>query len=140
MFCSRGNQPEQLLSGCRPLQEPLQYCDKGMKNTRTPQQKVVEIPEEAISKPASSTLNLRDMKGNTRKLSELKGKAVIVGLHCLSECRFCHTQLYVATLYDKYAAQGLEIYQVFSGYEASTDTDNLPTIYLGFVQWNFIRL
>ena len=28
-FCSRGNQPKQLLSGCRPLQEPLQYCDKG---------------------------------------------------------------------------------------------------------------
>jgi len=61
---------------------------KGMKNTRTPQQKVVEIPEEAISETGIIDINLRDMKGNTRKLSELKGKAVIVDFTVYQSCRF----------------------------------------------------
>ena len=62
-----------------------------MKNTRTPQQKVVEIPEEAISETGIIDINLRDMKGNTRKLSETEGQGCYCGLHCLSECRFCYT-------------------------------------------------
>ena len=77
---------------------------KGMKNTRTPQQKVVEIPEEAISETGIIDINLRDMKGNTRKLREL---------------------------YNKYAGQGLEIYQVSLDADEhywKTTADNLPWI------------
>lgn len=50
---------------------------KGMKNTRAPQQKVVELPTEAVSETGIIDINLRDMKGNMHKLSDLKGKAVI---------------------------------------------------------------
>ena len=51
---------------------------KGMKNTRAPQQKVVELPTEAVSETGIIDINLRDMKGNMHKLSDLKGKAVIL--------------------------------------------------------------
>ena len=51
---------------------------KGMKNTRAPQQKVVELPTEAVSETGIIDINLRDMKGNVHKLSDLKGKAVIL--------------------------------------------------------------
>ena len=44
---------------------------KGMKNTRTPQQKVLEVPEESIKETGVIDIALRDMKGNIRKLSEL---------------------------------------------------------------------
>ena len=85
---------------------------KGMKNTRTPQQKVVEIPEEAISETGIIDINLRDMKGNTRKLSELKGKAVIVDFTVYQSAVSATHNYMLRDLYDKYAAQGLEIYQV----------------------------
>ena len=83
-----------------------------MKNTRTPQQKVVEIPEEAISETGIIDINLRDMKGNTRKLSELKGKAVIVDFTVYQSAVSATHNYMLRDLYDKYAAQGLEIYQV----------------------------
>ena len=72
------------------------------------------------------------MKGNTRKLSELKGKAVIVDFTVYQSAVSATHNYMLRDLYDKYAAQGLEIYQV------SLDADEhywkqLPTIYLGFV-------
>ena len=104
---------------------------KGMKNTRTPQQKVVEIPEEGISEPGSIDINLRDMKGNTRKLSELKGKAVIVDFTVYQSAVSATHNYMLRDLYDKYAAQGLEIYQVSLDADEhywKTTADNLPWI------------
>ena len=51
---------------------------KGMKNTRTPQQKTIEIPEEKIAETGVIDIALRDMKGNIRKLTDLKGKVVLL--------------------------------------------------------------
>ena len=104
---------------------------KGMKNTRTPQQKVVEIPEEAISETGIIDINLRDMKGNTRKLSELKGKAVIVDFTVYQSAVSATHNYMLRDLYDKYAAQGLEIYQVSLDADEhywKTTADNLPWI------------
>ena len=104
---------------------------KGMKNTRTPQQKVVEIPEEAISETGIIDINLRDMKGNTRKLSELKGKAVIVDFTVYQSAVSATHNYMLRDVYDKYAAQGLEIYQVSLDADEhywKTTADNLPWI------------
>ena len=104
---------------------------KRKKNTRTPQQKVVEIPEEAISETGIIDINLRDMKGNTRKLSELKGKAVIVDFTVYQSAVSATHNYMLRDLYDKYAAQGLEIYQVSLDADEhywKTTADNLPWI------------
>ena len=95
------------------------------------QQKVVEIPEEAISETGIIDINLRDMKGNTRKLSELKGKAVIVDFTVYQSAVSATHNYMLRDLYDKYAAQGLEIYQVSLDADEhywKTTADNLPWI------------
>lgn len=104
---------------------------KGMKNTRTPQQKVVEIPEEAVSETGIIDINLRDMKGNMRKLSDLKGKAVILDFTIYQSAVSATHNYMLRDLYDKYAGQGLEIYQVSLDADEhywKTTADNLPWV------------
>ena len=104
---------------------------KGMKNTRTPQQKVLDIPEEVVSETGVIDISLRDMKGNVRKLSELKGKAVILDFTIYQSAVSATHNYMLRDLYDKYAAQGLEIYQVSLDADEhywKTTADNLPWI------------
>lgn len=104
---------------------------KGMKNTRTPQQKVMELPEEVVSEIGIIDINLRDMKGNMHKLSELKGKAVILDFTIYQSAVSPAHNYMLRDLYDKYAAQGLEIYQVSLDADEhywKTTADNLPWI------------
>ena len=142
---------------------------KGMKNTRTPQQKVVEIPEEAISETGIIDINLRDMKGNTRKLSELKGKAVIVDFTVYQSAVSATHNYMLRDLYDTLLLWTSLFIRVpfllhiiiccatcttsmpprdwksirFLWMQTSTIGKQLPTIYLGFVcatAMEFIRL
>lgn len=104
---------------------------KGMKNTRTPQEKVVEIPEDAISETGVIDISLRDMKGNVHKLSELKGKAVILDFTIYQNAVSATHNYMLRDLYDKYSARGLEIYQVSLDADEhywKTTADNLPWI------------
>lgn len=104
---------------------------KGMKNTRTPQQKVVELPQEAVSETGIIDINLRDMKGNMRKLSELKGKAIILDFTIYQSAVSAAHNYMLRNLYDKYAGQGLEIYQVSLDADEhywKTTADNLPWV------------
>lgn len=104
---------------------------KGMKNTRTPQQKVLEIPEDAISETGVIDIALRDIKGNVRKLSELKGKAVILDFTIYQSAVSASHNYMLRDLYDKYASQGLEVYQVSLDADEhfwKTTTDNLPWV------------
>lgn len=104
---------------------------KGMKNTRPPQQKVVEIPEEVISETGIIDINLRDMKGNVHKLSDLKGKAVILDFTIYQTAVSAAHNYMLRDLYDKYTAQGLQIYQVSLDADEhywKTTADNLPWI------------
>lgn len=104
---------------------------KGMKNTRTPQQKVLEIPEDAVSETGVIDINLRDIKGNVRKLSELKGKAVLLDFTIYQSATSASHNYMLRDLYDKYAGQGLEIYQISLDADEhfwKTTTDNLPWI------------
>lgn len=104
---------------------------KGMQNTRTPQQKVLDIPEEKITETGVIDINLRDMKGAAHKLTDLKGKAVILDFTVYQSAVSATHNYMLRDLYDKYAAQGLEIYQVSLDADEhywKTTADNLPWI------------
>ena len=104
---------------------------KGMNNTRRPQQKVLDLPEEAVSETSIIDINLRDLKGNVRKLTDLKGKAVILDFTIYQTAVSASHNYLLSDLYQKYASQGLEIYQVSLDADEhywKTVADNLPWI------------
>lgn len=104
---------------------------KGMKNTREPQQQTVEIPEGMIVETGIIDLALRDMKGNVHKLSDLKGKVVLLDFTIYQTAVSAPHNVMLNALYEKYASKGLEIYQVsFDANEHywKTVADNLPWI------------
>ena len=55
---------------------------KGMKNTRQPQAKAADIPQEKIVETGIIDIALRDIKGNVRKLADLKGIVADTYLNC----------------------------------------------------------
>ena len=57
-------------------------------------------------------LSLRDNKGKERKLSDLKGKVVLLDFHVFATENSPARILLLRELYNKYHAEGLEIYQV----------------------------
>lgn len=104
---------------------------KGMKNTRIPQQKTIELPQEKIAETGVIDIALRDMKGNIRKLTDLKGKVVLLDFTVYQNAVAAPHNLMLRDLYNKYAADGLEIYQVSLDADEhfwKTSADNLPWI------------
>ena len=105
---------------------------KGMKNTRTPQQQTVELPDEVqVTETGVIDINLRDMKGNAHKLTDLKGKVVILDFTVYQSAVSASHNYMLRDLYDKYASRGLEIYQVSLDADEhywKTTADNLPWI------------
>lgn len=104
---------------------------KGMKNTRAPRQKTVEISEDKINEAGIIDIALKDVKGNVRKLSELKGKVVLLDFTVYQSAVSTPHNFMLRDLYDKYSNQGLEIYQV--SFDADehfwrTAADNLPWV------------
>ena len=85
---------------------------KGMKNTRAPRQEVVEIPEEVVQETGVIDIDLRDLRGTSHKLTDLKGKVVLLDFTVYQSAVSASHNYMLRDLYDKYAAQGLEIYQV----------------------------
>ena len=86
---------------------------KGMKNTRTPQQTV------------------RDLRGAAHKLTDLKGKVVLLDFTVYQSAVSASHNYMLRDLYDKYAKQGLEIYQVSLDADEhywKTIASNLPWI------------
>ena len=104
---------------------------KGMKNTRTPQQKTIELPEGKVVETGLIDISLRDIKGNIRKLSELKGKVVLLDFTVYQTQTGAPHNLMLRELYNEYAAQGFEIYQVSLDADEhfwKTSADNLPWV------------
>lgn len=85
---------------------------KGMKNTRQPQAKSLEIPQEKIVETGIIDIALRDAKGNVHKLTDLKGKVVLLDFSVFQSPAGSTHNLMLRELYNKYAPQGLEIYQI----------------------------
>lgn len=104
---------------------------KGMKNTRTPRQQTMDIPEDKIKEASIIDIQLKDLKGNTRSLTELKGKVVLIDFTVYNNAMSATHNLALRELYNKYASQGFEIYQIsLDGDEHfwKTSADNLPWV------------
>lgn len=87
---------------------------EGLKTARiiAADQKSMQIDANKVSESGIIDLKLRDNKGNVRTLSELKGKVVLLDFHVFAMDESPKRILMLRELYNKYHAQGLEIYQV----------------------------
>ncbi|MBP1613399.1 MAG: hypothetical protein H6Q13_847 [Bacteroidetes bacterium] len=104
---------------------------KGMKNTRTPRQKTLEIPQDKILETGVIDVVLRDIKGNVRKLSDLKGKVVLLDFTIYQSAVSAAHNFTLRDLFDKYASKGFEIYQISLDADEhfwKSSVDNLPWI------------
>ena len=104
---------------------------KGMKNTRQPQTKALEIPQDQIVETGIIDIALRDVKGNVRKLTDLKGKVVLLDFSVFQSPAGAPHNLMLRELYNTYAKEGLEIYQVSLDADEhywKTAADNLPWV------------
>ena len=104
---------------------------KGMKNAREVQPEVVEIDPSKIKEADIIDIQLKDLKGNIRTLTELNGKVVLVDFTVYNNVMSPDHNLALREIYDKYHAQGLEIYQISLDADEhfwKTSADNLPWI------------
>lgn len=84
-----------------------------MKNVRiVAQNEARTIDVNQISATGLIDIVLPDNKGQVRKLSDLKGKVVILDFHLFEIEKSPERILLLRELYNKYHAQGLEIYKV----------------------------
>lgn len=85
----------------------------GMKDLRIVQaQQAQAIPANKVSTAGVLEIALPDNKGVTRRLTSLKGKVVILDFHVFATDGSTERIMKMRELYNKYHAQGLEIYQV----------------------------
>ena len=87
---------------------------EGMKNQRIIAAKNQEFEIEASKVSESGVLDiaLTDNKGNERRLTDLKGQVVLLDFHIFALEDSPARIIRMRELYNKYHAQGLEIYQV----------------------------
>ena len=85
-----------------------------MKNIRIVQaehaQQQIEVSKVKVSNIID--LALTDNKGNVRRLTDLKGKVVLLDFHMFQTSESTKRIMMLRDLYNKYHAAGLEIYQV----------------------------
>lgn len=104
---------------------------KGMKNTREPRQETIEIDPNLVREAGVIDIELKDLKGNARRLTELKGKVVLLDFTIYSNAMSAAHNMAIREVYDKYHAQGLEVYQISLDPDEhfwKTSADNLPWI------------
>lgn len=90
---------------------------QGQQNTRRPQVRQLEVDAEKITETGIIDISLPDIKGDTRRLSDLKGKVVLLDFTVFAAPYSQERILELRDLYNRYSARGFDIYQV------SLDTD-----------------
>ena len=86
---------------------------EGMKNMRIVEATASRtIDADKVSVAGVIDIALRDNKGQVRHLTDLKGKVVLLDFHLFGMDKSPERILMLRELYNKYHAQGLEIYQV----------------------------
>ena len=86
---------------------------EGMKNVRIADaENSRTIDASKVNEAGLIDIALRDNKGQIRHLTELKGKVVLLDFHVFAMDESPARILLLRELYNKYHAQGLEIYQV----------------------------
>ena len=104
---------------------------KGLKNTRVPKQEEVEIDPSIVKEAGVIDIQLKDLNGKVRSLTELKGKVVLIDFTVYNNAMSAAHNLALRELYTKYQAKGLEIYQVSLDADEhfwKTSADNLPWV------------
>ena len=86
---------------------------QGMKNTKRPTPvSLADIDPEKISASGIIDIELPDIHGKNRKLSDIRNKVVLLDFTAYSLPSSQERIMQMRGLYDRYAAQGFEIYQV----------------------------
>ena len=86
---------------------------EGMKNVRILRSKMAQrIDPSKVSSTGIIDIALADNHGVTRRLSQLKGKVVMLDFHLFASQESPKRIMMLRDLYNKYHAQGFEIYQV----------------------------
>ena len=86
---------------------------QGMKNTKRPATFSLEgVDESKISMTGIIDINLPDLQGKNRQLSDVRNKVVLLDFTAYSLPRSQERIMQLRQLYNRYAGQGFEIYQV----------------------------
>ena len=104
---------------------------KGLKNTREPKHEEVEIDPSIVKEAGVIDIQLKDLNGKVRSLTELKGKVVLIDFTVYNNAMSSAHNLALRDLYSKYQERGLEIYQISLDTDEhfwKTSADNLPWI------------
>lgn len=104
---------------------------KGMRNTRPAQPADYSALEGKIHEAAIIDIELPDIDGTTRRLTDLKGKVVMLDFNVYGHPQSSARVLVMRELYERYAARGFEIYQVsLDGDEHfwKTAVENIPWV------------
>ena len=104
---------------------------KGMKHTRPPQQVDYSALQDKIVEASVIDINMPDIDGVMRRLTDLKGKVVMLDFTVYGHEQSAARVIILRELYEKYAAQGLEIYQVAldeNEHFWKTAVENIPWI------------
>lgn len=87
---------------------------EGMRNVRIVKhnQAAAQIDASKVSESDLIDISLQDNKGNTRKLTDLKGKVVMLDFHLFAAKESTKRIMQMRELYNKFHSRGFEIYQV----------------------------
>ena len=104
---------ESLYPGTERTENLRNIALQGMRNTKRPAPISLEdIDPAKVSAAGIIEIELPDIHGRNRKLSDLKGKAVLLDFTAYSLPQSQERIMQMRGLYDKYAPSGLEIYQI----------------------------
>lgn len=93
----------------------IQICNtaiRGMGNTATPKKKEIKVDESKIMETSIIDIELPDINSNFHKLTSLKGKVVLLDFTIYGAQESPQRTRLMRDIYNKYHAQGLEIYQI----------------------------
>ncbi len=86
---------------------------EGMKDVRILEQQAAQtIDASKVNEQNLIDIALQDSKGQVRKLTDLKGKVVMLDFHLFADKQSTERIMMLRELYNKYHAAGFEIYQV----------------------------
>lgn len=104
---------------------------KGMRNTRQPQTIDYSAIQDKIIEASIIDINLPDIDGIEHRLTDLKGKAVMLDFTAYGHEQSAARVIILRELYNKYADLGFEIYQVSLDPDEhfwKTAAENIPWI------------
>jgi peroxiredoxin len=101
-----------LIAACSNPGPAVSSAPSNNTNIVTPQPDEEYYPVKVQNGQVAPDFTLKDINGNTIKLSELKGKKVVLNMWWMG-CHGCTDEMpYIQEFYDKYAGQGLVLIAV----------------------------